>query len=122
MTKDREHFRRSGKIAPNIQVNPEMEAYSNQEIFLKNEHNKSQLISILSRRLEDVGYETRTSVSDADTLIVSTAIEHASQNNVFVIAYDTDILVLLVHHWKINMKNIFFLSEAKNRGNKKPNL
>ena len=45
----------------------------------------------------DMIFET---VSDADTLIVSTAIQYTKKqdNEVVVVANDTDILVLLIYH------------------------
>jgi hypothetical protein len=49
---------------------------------------------------------------DADTLIVQTALDLASQQiPVTVVADDTDVLVLLVHHFKSFMADIFMLSE-----------
>ena len=54
------------------------------------------------------------STGDADTLIVSSALQYAQQGQeVNVVADDTDILVLLVYHWKDTMADINFQSEAK---------
>ena len=52
---------------------------------------------------------------DADTMIVQCALQYATEESeVNVIADDTDVLVLLMYHWKQNMHmaSIYFLSEA----------
>ena len=47
-------------------------------------------------------------------MIVKCALDLAAQGNeVTVVADDTDILVLLIYHWKINMAILYFKSEAK---------
>ena len=58
----------------------------------------------------DTIFET---VGDGDTLIVSTAIQYTKKqdNEVVVIANDTDILVLLIYHWQKSMK-LFMHSEV----------
>ena len=46
-------------------------------------------------------------------MIVQCALLYAIEGNeVNVVADDTDILVLLMYHWKQNMATIYFLSEA----------
>jgi hypothetical protein len=58
---------------------------------------------------------------DADTLIVSVALNYARQCSepVAVLAEDTDIFVLLLHHRQPTMSPMYFLSEAKKgRGGK----
>ena len=56
-----------------------MEAYTNQQIFLTNERNKSQFISLLSQSLIDDGHTVHQSAGDADTLISQCALEMAAQ-------------------------------------------
>ena len=54
------------------------------------------------------------SAGDADRMIVQRALQLAMEGNVVtVIADDTDILVLLMYHWKENMSDIYFQSEPK---------
>ena len=91
----------------------------NQEVFLKNEQNKSKFISFLSDELRREGHDVRNSLGDADTQIVSAALEYAEDNNkdVVVVAADTDILVLLMFHWKNGM-HLYMLSDASNKGDK----
>ena len=50
---------------------------------------------------------------DADTMIVTCALQYASQNDVNVVADDTDVLVLLMYHWKPNMADVYSLSEVR---------
>ena len=46
-------------------------------------------------------------------MIVQCALQYVSEgSDVNVVADDTDILVLLIHHWKQNMAGMYFLSEA----------
>ena len=114
-TKDHEHIRRSGNVAPNISVKLSNQAHKQQEAFLKNEHNKTQLIKILTEKFKEEGHHIRNSESDADTLIVSTAIDYARNENVTVVADDTDILVLLMFHWRIDLKEVYFKSEGSRK-------
>ena len=54
-----------------------------------------------------------SSTGDADTMIVQYALQYASEgSDVNVVADDTDVLVLLMYHWKQSMASIYFLSEA----------
>ena len=60
------------------------------------------------------GHAVIQSVSYADTLIVSAAIDLASDGkHTTVIADDTDILVLLLFHWNADMADIHLRSECK---------
>lgn len=72
--------------------------------------------------LRSCGFSVHQADSDADTLIVSVALVCAStsgDNPIGVLAEDTDILVLLLHHRKNEMKPIYFISEEKKgRGGK----
>ena len=90
------------------------QGHSNKEIFLSNESNKGQLIFLLGRYLQADSQIVHNSTGDADTMIVTCALQFASQGQeVNTVADDTDILVLLMHHWKQDMADIFFQSEAK---------
>jgi len=55
------------------------------------------------------------STGDADTMIAKCALDFAAQGNeVTVVSDDTDVLVLLIYRWKMNMGVINFKSEEKN--------
>ncbi len=107
----KDHQIRVGKTCADIQP---MEAYVNQQTFLSNEKNKSQFISLLSHHLEANSQVVKQSTGNADTMIVACALQFAIEGNeVTVVADDTDILVLLMYHWKENMANIHFQSKPK---------
>ena len=116
-TKDHEHQRRAGKMAAYVRLEDlQMIPTYSQEIFLKSDRNKVQFISILSEELTREGHDVRNSAGDADTQIVSAALEYAGDvdNDIVVVASDTDILVLLMFHWKEGM-NIYMLAETPNK-------
>ena len=58
--KDHEHQRRLGKACADIQVREFMEAHPNQQMFLSNEGNKCQFISLLHQYLESDGQIVHT--------------------------------------------------------------
>ncbi|KAK3929008.1 putative cytosol aminopeptidase [Frankliniella fusca] len=67
------------------------------EDFLASPHNKSQLISLLTEKLQCAGVEVRQARADADVLVAETAMElDRPGQDVEVIARDTDILAILV--------------------------
>ena len=70
----------------------------------------------MSEELRREGHDVRNSTGDADTQIVSAALEYAGDidNDIVVVASDTDILVLLMFHWKEGM-NMYMLAETPNR-------
>ena len=50
----------------------------------------------------------------ADTMIVICALQYAGKElDVNIVTDDTDVLVLLMYHWKQNMADVYFLSEEK---------
>ena len=81
-----------------------------QEKFLSNTNNKVQLIKMLSEYLKEDGNEVLKCSGDADSTICHTALDLATtgEKEVVLIADDTDIFVMLIYHWKSEMKNIIF--------------
>jgi len=64
------------------------------------------------QHLQDNGITAFQAKDDADTVIVRTVLDIASKGEpVTVVADDTDILVLLVHHFKPDMGDMYMLSE-----------
>ena len=106
-----------GKIATDRRVNKDTQNLGNQEAFLSNMNNKMTLMSLLSDYLQKNCINVRQAKDDADTLIVSVALEKASlqgsSSPVAVIAEDTDRLALLLFHRQHYMTDIFFVSEPK---------
>ena len=91
----------------------DLPAVCNQTAFLSNDNNKKQLIELLGKALEEDGHTVHYSLSDADTLIVSTALTIATAGRKVTVVSDyTDVLVLLVYYWNNNIADIFFHSEA----------
>ena len=82
---------------------------------MANARNKSQFINLLNDHLEGGGFRVLQSINDADTKIVQTALDIVLNENVNVVADDTDVLVLLLHHFQNEMKDVFFYSEASKR-------
>ena len=76
-----------------------------------------QLINLLTEEFEKEGHVVNRSRDDADTLIVSTALDLAIGGNaVRVIAADTDVLILLLYFWNDEMADIFMVSESTSHG------
>ena len=61
-------------------------------------------------------------MNDADTNIVKAAPDLALVENVTVVADDTDVLVLPLHHFKCEMNDVFFYSEASRRSKEGPKI
>ena len=112
--KDHEHIHRMTRKSVDISVRCDIPAFCNQSAFLSNEKNKKQFIELLGKALEESGHHVLYSQGDADTLIVSTALDIAkSSRKVTVVSDDTDVLILLIYHWNTEFADIFFHSEAK---------
>ena len=112
-TKDHEHIRRraGSKIAANINIVINHTAHNNQDAFLNNIYNKKQFISLLCDYLERDNQHVHQCTGDADVLIVSVALQLARDGcKTTVHAKDTDLIVLLLYHWDITMKDIHFRS------------
>ena len=94
-----------------------MTGHPKQHEFLANEKNKSQFIDLLKQRLSRDVHNVKQSENNADTLIVKFALDFAHSGYVTAVAADdTDISVLLLHHYRTTaMAEIFLLSEAAKR-------
>ena len=77
-TKDHEYQRRAGKVAAYVSLEDlQMIPTCSQETFLKNDQNKVQFISILLEGLRREGHDVRNSTGNANTQIVSAALQYA---------------------------------------------
>ena len=118
--KDHERQRRSRNASSYIKVDLHNPNSCSQQVFLKNSKNKAKFIELLSRHLANDGHDIRNSKGDADTLIVSTAIQYTKKDNeVVVVANDTDILVSLIYHWQKSMKLFMHSEVTKKNGREK---
>lgn len=96
-TKDATHRSRSGRQAQVIEIRNDNECPSDRDNFLTNYVNKQEFVNTLASELENRGIKCILCPSDADTTIVKTALA-VTEKPVVVLADDTDILILLMHH------------------------
>ena len=98
-TKSAEHDRRARLgTSVDIIIDPSLPTTTPQKDFLTNGKNQTRLIHELTKVLNDAGVTVKQAEADADHLIVTTALEIASQNGkqVVVVGTDTDLLVMLI--------------------------
>ncbi|KAG1697371.1 hypothetical protein GQR58_005968 [Nymphon striatum] len=113
-TKDMTQQRRSGgKTAPAVTFTKEMKLTMKKDIFLSNPQNKQRLLNMLSESLNENNCKTLHAESDADVLIVQTAVEAANLNTAVLVGDDTDLLILLCHHFKPGRFDLYFQPEPK---------
>ena len=91
-----------------------MAAHGAQQDFLTNEHNKNQFIVLLMEALETDGHCVKQAEDDADTLIVSSALDLT----VNIVADDTGVFVMMIYHFSSDMHDMYFFSEAAARSKK----
>jgi 5'-3' exonuclease len=96
-TKDATHASRSGKSSEVVEICEDNFCPSDRTQFLNNYKNKERFIKHLANTLQANGFEVILCPSDADTTIVKTALEIVGES-VTVLADDTDIMILLIHH------------------------
>ena len=114
--KDQEHLRRSAScraVAPCRSLTEDTTRIGQQDPFLANVQNKTAFIKLLTGSLTSAGIHVVQAAGDADTEIVSVAVQLASNagRSVAVVAQDTDILALLLFHRQSSMGEVFFCSD-----------
>lgn len=116
-TKTAERLRRSTKsIATETLFDEMMQVTVNQEKFLANEKNKSRLIEVLKQKFELDGFSVKQHEEDADTLIVTTAMELCKKHDsVVIVGEDVDLLIILNAIAKKQQKNIYFMKPGKGK-------
>lgn len=80
--------------------------------FLGNSKNKNRFINLLCKKLAENNFQWSQAESDADRLIVQSALD-CSSLHVVVVAEDIDVLVLLMA-LATDDKELFFLKPLKN--------
>ncbi|KAJ8043553.1 hypothetical protein HOLleu_10691 [Holothuria leucospilota] len=114
--KSQEHMLRQTNKSADINVSEDSNVTCNKESFLKNNYNKQQLIKLISDSLKVSGFNTKICDGDADTEIVKEALCSAGDGNkVAVYADDTDIVVLLIYHWRPNLGRIYFCTKVSQK-------
>ena len=113
-TKDMTHQRRSkGKLGTTVTFTADMIVTVQKEQFLANRQNKQNCLSMLSEELQKANCERHHASGDADLLIAQKAVQCATTKNTVLIGDDTDLLVLLCYHARLDSHGLFFCSESK---------
>ena len=90
-----------------------------QDRYLSCIQNKAEFIKFISNLLMETNIEVHNYPGDADSFIVEKSLEHASLRKgrpVSVVADDTDIAIMLLHHWKPDdHDDIYFVQERYNK-------
>ena len=119
-TKSYEQRRRTGNgpKCSNIVIVESNKVQFFQAKFLSNEHNKSELIKLISKFLRNDSQNVINWVGDADTKIVSTALDYSTVDGrtIAVVADDTDIAVMLPYHWREEMRDLILRQPCISRG------
>lgn len=120
-TKDCAHSSRTGgSVGVPVHCSKQLTLQIKKEEFLSNKENKQRFIYMLAEKLEQAGCEVHHADGDADVLIIQTALASASRQDTFLIADDTDLLVLLLYHAVNIQYNIFFKQETRKQSLKLP--
>jgi len=101
--KDATHQRRSHESGPTVALTHQTVVTLKKD-FLSNKANKQNFLSILGSYFEEAGCSTAHARSDADMLIIQTAIQCLKMVNTVVVGEDTDLLILLLHHADMDSK------------------
>ncbi len=109
-------------VGATVQVSGSMFFGGRKEDFLSNKENKQWFITLLSDHLKSHGCHTEHVRTDADLLIVQTAIAAANRTtkSTVLVADDTDILILLCFQTQPTTTNIYLCPEP-HCGTKAPN-
>ena len=118
-TKHMTHQRRSkGKAGATVTVAANMTTTMKKDQFLANQKNKQQFIFLLSAELEKNNCKTYHAPGDADLLIVQKAVQSATTSNTVLVGEDTDLIVLLCYHARLDSHDLFFRPEPKKKHKK----
>ena len=79
--------------------------------FLRNTRNKNQSIKLICKKLHSNDIVSIQAEGDADFLIVKTAMDFVNDGKTTVVAAeDTDVLVMIKHHWNVYMEDLYFMT------------
>ena len=103
-TKSQTQAKRGNTTKGSVEVSNQVRSPVDRATFLGNYSNKERFIKFLSPKLSNAGIKTVQAPTDADTTIVKVAFDQSSYaenvNKVVVMADDTDILCILMHHYQ----------------------
>ena len=108
-TKDATHKERSNKMSQVVEISDGNACPTDRTEFLTNYTNKQKFVNSLSCKLELHGFKTVLCPSDVDATIVKTCLQFQDKP-VTILADDTNILCLLLHHtYYSNKKNQIYI-------------
>ena len=114
LTKDHTHRRRQKQFCHDIKIREDTIPYTTKEKFLSKSSNKIALVSMISTKLSVSNISSICCRDDADTAIVKESLQYSLLGNVGVVAEDVDILIILIHHFDINIhKEITILTSKR---------
>ena len=95
--------RRGKSLCGSVEVNDGIKCVTDRAVFLNNYVNKEKFIGFLSTKLTKSGVRVVQTPGDADTTIIREALhpQGCDKDRVQVMADDTDILCLLLHHYQL---------------------
>ena len=116
-TKDTAYLKRSkGMKCISVQFSLNSKLSMTKEKFLLSKENKQKFNDCFVSYLETYDISAVQADDDTDTLVVTTAIDAVKTCDVIVIAEDTDILVLLLHYYSLDLPfKIFFTSDMNTK-------
>ena len=82
---------------------------------MANKENKKAFVQHLGMHLTKAGYEVKYASSDADTLLVKSAIEASEFQNVTLVGDDTDLLCLLIFHFSTGCQYRLVMKSKKSK-------
>lgn len=117
--KDVTHMRRSRALGPDVTFTGVMHCQLKKDEFLSNHRNKEKFIYFLGAHLEECNYSVMYAEADTDVLIVKTVVESSHHIDTVLVRDDTDLLVLLIHHFP-SLHDVYFKPEVKQNATKDP--
>ena len=115
-TKDETHQRRVGsELGVDVDLGQDMMLKMKKKPFLANPRNEQKFIYLLASELQkEECVDVKHAREDADVDIVQSACAISTTCPVIVVGDDTDLLVLLIHHFDVSKhKDIFMQTSSK---------
>ena len=98
-TKDPTHQQRKIRgVGPQVKFMSSAVISHKKDIFLSNDSNKNNFILMLAEKFSSCGFFVHHAHTDADLLIVRSALERAQSRSTVAIGDGTDLLILLCYH------------------------
>lgn len=115
-TKTSERLRQLTKpTSADISFEESISATMSQDKFLSNEKNKARLITMLKKKFQNAGHLVKQHEEDADTLIISTALEMASDYESVVIVDENIDLLIILTGIAYETQNVYFMKPGKGK-------